>query len=131
MYNTSPLSGWVGEEDEGQLSAAYVLMAMGLFEMDGGASVEPFYDLTSPLFDRVAIHLDPEYYGGKDFVIEAHHNSPQNVYIQSARLNGKSLNRAWIRHSEIVAGGELDFEMGPQPNLNWATGPEAVQPFHL
>jgi putative alpha-1,2-mannosidase len=49
---------------------------MGLFEMDGGCAVKPTYDLSSPLFDRIVIHLDPHYYSGKDFVIEAHHNSP-------------------------------------------------------
>ena len=128
MYNTSPLSGWIGEEDEGQLSALYVLMAMGLFEMDGGASVDPYYDLGSPLFERVTIHLDAEYYSGKDFTIEAHHNSPENIYIQSARLNGNEINRAWIKHSEIVSGGKLELEMGPNPNTAWASGEEALPP---
>lgn len=120
-FSTSPLHGWIGEEDEGQLSALYVLWAMGLFEMDGGCALRPTYDLTSPLFDRVILHLDPHYYSGKDFVIEAHHNSPTNVYIQSARLNGSPLTRAWLYHSEIVAGGTLEFEMGPQPNPAWGT----------
>lgn len=127
-YNSSPLRGWIGEEDEGQLSALYVLWAMGLFEMDGGCAVKPTYDLSGPLFNRIVLHLDPHYYGGKDFVIEAHHNSPANCYIQSARLNGRPLNRAWIYHSEIIAGGKLEFEMGPQPNRNWGTGPTAVHP---
>jgi predicted alpha-1,2-mannosidase len=120
MYNTSPLSGWVGEEDEGQLSALYVLMSMGLFEMDGGTSVDPRYDLSSPLFDRVTLHLDPHYYSGKDFIIEAHRNSPENMYIQSARLNGKPINQPWIKHSEIIGGGKLELEMGAKPNKNWA-----------
>jgi predicted alpha-1,2-mannosidase len=130
LYNTSPLSGWIGEEDEGQLSALYVLMAMGLFEMDGGCSVDPYYDLTSPLFDRVTLHLDPDYYGGHTFAIEAHGNSEKNVYIQSARLNGKPLQRAWIYHSEIVAGGKLEFEMGPNPNTSWASRPQDAPPSH-
>jgi predicted alpha-1,2-mannosidase len=119
LYNTSPLSGWVGEEDEGQLSAVYVLGSMGLFEMDGGCSVNPGYDLSSPLFDRIVIHLDARYYGGRDFVIEAHNNSPENVYIQSATLNGKPLTKARILHSDITAGGTLAFEMGPRPNTKW------------
>jgi predicted alpha-1,2-mannosidase len=125
-YDSSPLRGWIGEEDEGQLSALYVLWAMGLFELDGGCAVKPTYDLSSPLFDRVVIHLDPHYYSGKDFVIEAHHNSPANVYIQSARLNGQPLNRSWIYHADIVAGGKLEFEMGPQPNRAWGTGVTAA-----
>jgi predicted alpha-1,2-mannosidase len=122
LFNTDPMSGWVGEEDEGQLSALYVLWAMGLFEMDGGCSVRPYYDLSSPLFDRIVIRLDRRYYGGREFVIEAHGNSPANVYIQSARLNGRPLGRAWIYHDEIVAGGKLEFEMGPNPNPAWGTG---------
>ena len=128
MYNIDPLSGWIGEEDEGQLSAVYVLWAMGLFEMDGGCSVRPYYDLGSPIFDRIVVHLDPKYYGGRDFVIEAHNNSPQNVYVQSARLNGRPLGRAWIYHDEMVAGGTLEFDMGPKPNPAWGTGPGSEQP---
>lgn len=122
-FDLSPLGGWLGEEDEGQLGALYVLWSMGLFEMDGGCSVRPGYDLGSPLFDRVVIHLDPHYYSGRDFVIEAHHNSPANLYIQSARLNGQPMNRAWIDHSELVAGGKLELEMGPQPNPEWGRRP--------
>ncbi|HUJ43795.1 MAG TPA: GH92 family glycosyl hydrolase [Opitutaceae bacterium] len=127
-YSTSPLRGWIGEEDEGQLSALYVLWALGLFEMNGGCAVRPTYDLSSPLFDRIVIHLDPHYYSGKDFVIEAHHNSTANVYIQSARLNGQPLRRAWLYHAEIVAGGRLEFEMGPAPNPEWGTGADAGPP---
>ena len=128
-FDPSPLGGWLrGEEDEGQLGALYVLWALGLFEMEGGCSVEPYYDLGSPLFDRAVIHLDAHYYRGRDFVIEAHHNSPANVYIQSARLNGRPLTRAWIYHAEVVAGGKLEFEMGPQPNPQWGTRPEDAPP---
>jgi putative alpha-1,2-mannosidase len=101
---------------------------MGLFEVDGGCSVRPYYDLGSPLFDRATIHLDPEYYGGKDFTIEARNNSPQNVYVQRAAVNGKPLQRAWIYHSEIVAGGRLELEMGPRPNTQWASRPEDAPP---
>ena len=127
-YSTSPLHGWIGEEDEGQLSALYVLWALGLFEMDGGCAVKPTYDLSSPLFDRIVIHLDPHYYGGRDFVIEAHRNAPANVYIQSARLNGRPLARPWVYHSEIIVGGKLEFELGPEPNPAWGTGPDAAPP---
>ncbi len=127
LYNTSPLSGWIGEEDEGQLSAVYVMMAMGLFEMDGGCGPRPYYDLSSPLFKEVTLHLDPDYYYGKTFTMEAHNNSRDNIYIQSARLNGKPLERAWIYHSEIIAGGKLEFEMGPTPNLQWGTSPRSLE----
>ena len=128
-FNTSPLGGWLrGEEDEGQLGALYVLWSMGLFQMDGGCAVKPYYNLGSPLFDRVVLHLDKHYYGGRDFVIEAHKNSPENIYIRSAKLNGRPLNRAWLYHAEIVAGGKLEYEMGPKPNPAWANGPDAAQP---
>jgi len=119
FYDTSPYTGWVGEEDEGQLSAYFVLLSMGLFEMDGGCSVEPFYDLSSPLFNKTIIHLDPEYYKGKTFTIRTINNSEKNIYIQSAKLNGQFLNRPILLHSDLVKGGELVFEMGPEPNKNW------------
>lgn len=119
FYNNSPLSGWVGEEDEGQLSSFYVLLAMGLFEMDGGTAVRPTYDLSSPLFNRVVLHLDKKYYGGHTFVIEAKDNSETNVYIQSATLNGQPLSRPLLAHADLVKGGKLVLQMGPQPNRGW------------
>jgi len=124
FYDTSPYTGWVGEEDEGQLSAYFVLLSMGLFEMDGGCSVHPYYDISSPLFKKIVIHLDPTYYNGKIFTIETINNSEKNIYIQSAKLNGTILNKPVVLHSEIVNGGDLIFEMGPEPNKNWGnSGP--------
>jgi predicted alpha-1,2-mannosidase len=121
-FDTSPLGGWLkGEEDEGQISALFVLWAMGLFEMDGGCGLRPYYDLSTPLFDRIVLHLDRPTYGGRTFTIEAAPQSPENVYIQSAKLNGKPLTRAWISHDEIVAGGKLEFTLGPKPNPAWGT----------
>jgi len=101
------------------MGALGVLMAIGLFSVDGGASVEPVYEITSPIFDRITIHLDPEYYPGKKFVIFCRNNSPENKYIQSARLNGKSLNKCWFTHDELVGGGKLELELGPAPNKLW------------
>jgi len=120
--------GYVGDEDQGQSGAWYVMSAMGLFEMDGGCSQKPIYEIGSPVFDRVVIHLDPKYYAGRQFVIEAENNSPRNVYIQSAKLNGKALNKPWIYHSEVVMGGELVLVMGPRPNKKWGSAPEAAPP---
>ena len=74
-FELSPYTGWMGEEDEGQMSAYFVLLSMGLFEMEGGCAVRPYYDLSSPLFDRVVLHLDPAYYPGGTFTIEARGNS--------------------------------------------------------
>lgn len=127
-FSLSPLGGWPGEEDEGQLSAVFVLWSLGLFELDGGCSAPPYYDLTTPLFDRAVIHLDQHYYGGRDFVIKAHRNAPDHVYIQSARLDGRPLARPWLYHSEIVVGGKLEFQLGPEPNREWGTGPGAAPP---
>jgi len=120
------LSGWTGEEDEGQMSALYVLWAMGLFEMDGGCSVHPGYDLSAPIFDRVVIHLDPKYYPGGTFTILTHGQGPGIRYIRSARLNGRPYDRAWISHADVVAGGVLEFELGTEPNPNWGKPPPAL-----
>jgi predicted alpha-1,2-mannosidase len=118
MFDATPLRGWAGEEDEGQLSALFVLLSMGLFEMDGGCAVDPGYDLASPLFDRVTLHLDP-LYGGRTFTIEARGNSPANVYVQSATLDGRPLREPRLRHADLVHGGRLVLEMGPRPGTLW------------
>ena len=115
----TPFGGYGGDEDQGQMGALGVLMAIGLFSVDGGASAVPVYEITSPIFDRITIRLDPEYYPGKKFVITCRNNSPENKYIQSARLNGKSHNKFWFTHDELVKGGKLELEMGPAPNKLW------------
>jgi predicted alpha-1,2-mannosidase len=119
FYGATPEDGYKGDEDEGQMSAWFVMSALGLFQMDGGASVEPIYEIGSPLFKKAVIHLDANYYPGGTFTIEARNNSKENRYIQSAVLNGKRLNKPWFYHSELVAGGSLVLEMGPGPNKNW------------
>ena len=119
---------WPGDEDQGQMGAWYVMSAMGLFEMDGGASMNPFYEIGSPLFSRITIHLDPDYYPGGKFVIEAKGVSSENRYIQSASLDGKKLHKPWFYHSELVDGGSLVLQMGPEPNKNWGSAPEDIPP---
>lgn len=116
----TPFGGYNGDEDQGQMGGIGVLMAMGLFDVTGGAGVEPRYELTSPLFDRVTITLDPRYYSGKTFTITTRNNAPANIYIQSAALNGKPLTgRFWITHRELTSGGTLEVTLGPQPNKQW------------
>jgi putative alpha-1,2-mannosidase len=110
-YN-SGRAGLPGNDDAGTLSSWYVWAAMGLFPNAG----QPFYYIGSPVFSRSTIHLD----GGRNFVMEAPGTSPANLYIQSAELNGKLLNRAWLTHEEIVPGGRLLLHMGPRPS-GWAT----------
>jgi len=116
----TPYAGYNGDEDQGQMGALSALMAIGLFDVEGGANVQPKYEITSPIFDRVTIQLDPRYYPGKVFTIVTRQNLPGNVYIQSARLNGKSIeHRFWITHKELIAGGTLEITLGPEPNKSW------------
>jgi len=119
-YGGGHLDGYPGDEDQGQMGSWYVMGAIGLFQMDGGASTKPVYEIASPLFEKTTIRLDDKYYSGKEFVILAKNTSKTNKYIQSATLNGKALNNFWIYHSELVKGGELVLEMGPEPNKDWA-----------
>ncbi|MFT7159761.1 MAG: putative alpha-1,2-mannosidase [Bacteroidia bacterium] len=111
-YGTDPY-GIMGNDDVGQMSAWYILSAMGFHPVCPGNNK---YELGSPLFDEVEIKLDSRYYKGKYFKIIAENNSKENVYVQSVHLNGNQLDRTYILHEEIVNGGELLFTMGPTPN---------------
>jgi predicted alpha-1,2-mannosidase len=122
MYDTSPLRGWLGEEDEGQLTAYYVLLSLGLFEMDGGCAVQPMYDLTSPAFARAVIRLDPVHYGGRTLTIETT-GPPGAVYIQSATFNGIPLVQPRLAHAALVGGGVLRYVLGREPNTAWGAVP--------
>ncbi|MDR2039239.1 MAG: GH92 family glycosyl hydrolase [Bacteroidales bacterium] len=121
--DTSPYGGYNGDEDQGQMGALGVLMAIGLFDASGGASVKPHYEITTPLFDKIEIALDRNYYSGKKFVIKTINNSPENIYIQSAKLNGKALDNCWFWHDDLVKGGTLELTLGPQPNYQWGLTP--------
>ena len=111
----SPYDGYNGDEDQGLMGSLAVLMKIGLFQLDGGVSADPVYQISSPLFDRITIQTDPDFYSGRPFVIAAKNNSSLNPYIQSMSLNGKPLSRYYLYHHEIVAGGQLELEMGPEP----------------
>jgi predicted alpha-1,2-mannosidase len=113
--------GFPGMDDQGSTSSWYVLSAMGFYTVD---PAEPVYVLGSPLFNEITLHLG----NGKDFVIVAKGNSPKNIYIQSATLNGEPLNKPWFRHSDIAAGGKLILTMGPTPNKHWGVATEAAPP---
>jgi predicted alpha-1,2-mannosidase len=127
-YGTGPINGYPGDEDQGQMGAWYVMSAMGLFEMDGGAATEPTYEISSPIFDKIIIDLDEKYYKGGKFIIKAKNNSKQNKYIQSATLDGKPLNKPWFYHWQLADGGKLILKMGPSPNKQWGSAPEAAPP---
>jgi predicted alpha-1,2-mannosidase len=113
--------GYNGDEDQGLMGSLAVLMKIGLFEMNSGAETRPVVELGSPIFDKITIHLDPNYYKGKTFEIELKNNKPENYFIQSATLNRKALNTQWLFHDELVKGGKLTLEMGNEPNKNWGS----------
>jgi predicted alpha-1,2-mannosidase len=119
-YGFNPADAYLGDEDQGQMSSWFVMSSIGLFEMDGGCRVHPIYEIGSPLYPKITLHLSDQYYGGKTFVIEAHHASLANRYIQSATLNGKPFNQWWIRWQDVIKGGKLVLNLGPEPNKNWA-----------
>jgi predicted alpha-1,2-mannosidase len=110
------VEGIVGNEDVGQMSAWYVLAASGLHPVCPG---DTRYELTSPVFSRVVIRPDSAHGSGKTFTISARDNSRENVYIQSATLNGAPYPYCHIDHAQIMAGGVLELTMGPRPNKNW------------
>ena len=110
VFDTSPLNGWPGEEDEGQMGAYVVLAGIGLFDMEGGCSDRPVYQISGPAFDEVTLHLS-----GGEFRIIARNNSATNVYIQSAKWNNRPLTALAIPHAAMVKGGELELQMGPRP----------------
>ncbi len=115
----TPYGGYNGDEDQGQMGALGVLMAMGLFQMDGGASVNSSYEITTPVFDKVEIDLNPSYYSGDIFVIIAENNSDENIYIQQAILNGQDWMKFHFSHETFSKGGELKLVLGKEPNKEW------------
>jgi putative alpha-1,2-mannosidase len=119
--DNDPQKGYSGDEDQGLMGALCVLMKIGLFEMKGGADIDPTYDLSSPVFDQITLHLDQDYYTGKTFIIKAQGNSYKNKYIQSVKLNGKPHNQSWFHHKDLVKGGTLEYVLDEEPNYSWAT----------
>lgn len=113
---TNKVEGLVGNEDVGQMSAWYVLAASGIHPVCPG---DTRMEITSPVFNKVEFKLDSKYYEGDKFTIIAHDNSPENVYIQKALLNGKEYKNCYIDFSEISKGGVLELYMGSQPNKDW------------
>ena len=118
-YGYGPSNAYLGDEDQGQMSAWAIMASLGLFQMDGGTSAEPTYEIASPLFEKVVIDLGKRYGRGDRFVIKANNASRKNIYVQSAVLNGKELKSFRFPASELLKGGELILEMGPEPNYNW------------
>jgi predicted alpha-1,2-mannosidase len=110
------VEGLVGNEDVGQMSAWYILASAGLHPVCPGDTRQ---EITSPVFDKITLKLDPKYAKGDSFTIVAKNNSAKNIYIQSARLNGKLYDKCYIDFKDIAAGGVLELTMGNTPNKNW------------
>lgn len=118
MYLDQP-DGLSGNEDVGQMSAWYILSSVGLYQVDpvGGRFV-----IGSPLFDKATVNVG----GGKTFTVVAKNNSDKNIYVQSARLNGKTLKNSYVDFNDIRHGGTLELVMGPKPS-KWATTTACVR----
>ena len=101
--------GYPGDEDNGEMSAWYVFNALGFYPYSSGSGE---YVIGSPLFKKVTVHLE----NGNDIVIVANNNSQENVYIQSATLNGESFNKMFLTHEQLTSGCEIVFEMGSEPS---------------
>ena len=117
--------GLSGNDDSGQMSAWYVLAALGMYPTCPGM---PIYVITSPLFPHITLHLDPSHYSGQSFTIEAHNAGERNKYIQAAELNGQAWSKPWLSHEVIQSGGRLRLELGPEPNYAWGSRPEDAPP---
>jgi putative alpha-1,2-mannosidase len=120
LYQATP-DGLCGDEDTGQMSAWYVLSALGFYPVCPG---DPNYLIGSPLFDKATLALA----GGKTFTVTARHNGPQEFYIQSARLNGAPFDQTFLGHDQITGGGGLEFEMGSAPNEDWGVANRPASP---
>ncbi len=118
-YGHGLSNAYLGDEDQGQMSAWFVMAALGLFQTDGGCQVDPVYEIASPLFPKVTIDLGHRYGRGSTISIEARNASRNNKYVQSAELNGQQLNSFAFKASELLSGGTLILEMGPEPNQQW------------
>ncbi len=111
FYKNAP-DGLIGNEDCGQMSAWYILSAMGFYQVNPSV---PLYDFGTPLFKEVKINLE----NGKTFTIRAQNVSAKNIYIKSVKLNGKLLKDTFFKHEDLMKGGIIEFEMADTPVKNW------------
>lgn len=122
LYSATP-DGYPGDEDNGQTSAWYVFSALGFYPVAPGTNQ---YVIGSPLFEKATLALP----NGRKLAIEANGNAPDRVFIRSASLNGRALDKVWLDHDALLKGGTLRFEMDRRANPNWASDREAA-PFSL
>lgn len=111
------VDGLCGNDDAGQMSAWYVLSAMGFYPVTPGL---PYYTLGLPIFDQLTIHLE----NGKDFTVRTKKTGNDNKYIQAAKLKDQVYSKSFLNHSDIMQGGELFFILGDAPQKAWGSKPE-------
>lgn len=114
----NPNSGYNGDEDQGLMGSLAVLMKIGLFQMNGGTEENPSYQIGSPIFDEISIKLNPVFYPGEKFVIRTIKNSLENIYVNSGKFNGNTLEKLDLSHQQITEGGTLILEMSKTPERN-------------
>jgi predicted alpha-1,2-mannosidase len=107
----SPTTGYNGDEDQGLMGSLAVLMKMGIFQIDGGVGDNPEYQIGSPVFDKITIQLNPDFYTGKTFEILVKNNTSSSFYIDKTLLNNKPLNSFTVSHKNITEGGTLELYM--------------------
>lgn len=117
FYGTEGIHGYGygQDEDQGQLGAWYVMASMGLFDAKGLTAPDLSFQIGSPLFDRITIRLNPDYYPGREFVIDVADNAPENLYIASLELNGRPLDTVQLPFAEVVRGGHLKIRLAAEP----------------
>lgn len=114
-YGMTPATAYPGDEDQGQMSAWFIISSLGLFQMDGGCSLEPYYEFSCPRYEKATIHLSEKYHGGNTLTIIAKNASDENMYIQSVTVNGKRVREFKFPQKEVINGGKIVFKMGPNP----------------
>jgi predicted alpha-1,2-mannosidase len=119
LYTPTP-DGLPGNDDLGALSGWLVWTMLGIYPQTPGA---PVYTIASPVFESATIHMK---HG--DLVISAPGTTFASKYVQSVALDGDALDKTWITHGDVRKGASLTFEMGPVPNTEWGTSPEAAPP---
>jgi len=120
FYGTEPLHGYGygQDEDQGQLGAWFVMAGIGLFDVSGHAFSDPVYQLGSPLFDKITIKLNEDYYPGDELVIITTKKSPESIYIRNIEFNNENIDKFWISRNQIINGGQLIIELGDEPAID-------------
>ena len=126
-YGYGDETAWLGDEDQGQMSAWFVMAALGLFQTDGGCRAEPVYEIASPLYEKAEIDLGRRFGRGRKFTVVAHGASRRNKYVQRAVLDGKPLHSFAFPAKEVLKGCTLELWMGPEPNKKWG-GVSSIAP---